>query len=143
MYVNRFEQRNLAWRLMDVVQASLDANARMSLHAQIGAGDLEGALFRLVGFCMRVDLRLPSEVTALLHSWARGYAGTDVATIFARYIGAASPLPRVPCSTVAVEGSTFGPDRNGVFDDRPRRAHAIGATVGRHAAELAVDSIAR
>jgi hypothetical protein len=87
MYVNRFGQRVLAWRLVECVTDHLDPSTVPWLNAQIGAGDLDDALIALVGCCMRHDVVLPTDVAETVRDWAAGYAGTGIAAAFAPYLG--------------------------------------------------------
>lgn len=86
MYVDRFEQRSLAWLLVDIAGGQLEPSARQWLNAKIGAGNLEDALIVLVGCCMRNDLRLPDDIAATVRNWVAGYAGTAVAEAFSAYL---------------------------------------------------------
>lgn len=115
MYLNRFEQRTLAWRLIDSAGPYLTDDDRTWLFVKIGAGELESALFALVGRCMRNEAVLPDDVTARLRDWLRGYAGTEVAAAFEPYIG---PVTVAAAKIAYPSPSQLARDR---YRHRPRR----------------------
>jgi hypothetical protein len=85
-YVTRFDQRSLAWAMMDVAAPHLAPNDRTWLWVKIGAGDLESVLMTLVGICMRNDVAHSVNLGGAVRDWLDGYAGTDVAAAFESYV---------------------------------------------------------
>lgn len=84
-YLNRFDQRALAWSLAEIATPYLSSEWRLWLCAAIGAGELEGALIALLDRCAELDIALPDNVSEHVHNWLAGYAGTDLAKKFALY----------------------------------------------------------
>ncbi|TPG36534.1 hypothetical protein [Mycolicibacterium hodleri] len=119
MYVNRFEQRSLAWAMMNVAAPHLAPNDRTWLWVKIGAGDLENALMTLVGICMRNDAALSSDLAAALRDWLGGYSGMQLAADFEPYVGSTHTAVDVSDVRSTQECSHIGCDRFG------SRAHRV------------------
>lgn len=122
-YVNRFDQRRLAWSLVDVAAQHLVPDDRAWLCVKIGAGDVERALIRLVGTCMRHQVALPADVEATLRDWLPGYSGTEVSAAFESYIGRTGRDGAVTDVGFAPDRMLGGPDssrsaRDGSPSDR-------------------------
>jgi hypothetical protein len=85
VYVNRFDQRSLAWTMAALAAPYLKPDDLTWLWVEIGAGDLESALVTLVGCCVRNDVRFPPNVATTLRGWLDGYSGTAVSAAFEPY----------------------------------------------------------
>jgi hypothetical protein len=118
MYVNRFEQRSLAWAMMDIALPYLTPEDRSWLCVKIGAGDLESALITLVGIGMRHGVPVPVNISAALHEWLRGYSGTEVAAAFEPYVGVMPADKGIGAGGSMSEDLRANCDR---FGSRPRR----------------------
>ncbi len=118
VYVNRFEQRSLAWSLVELAEPHLTPEDRTWLWVEIGAGDLESALFALVGRCLRSGAPLPPDVSAVLGDWLRGYAGTDVAAAFGSRI---APTQDAGNRSDPSQPGADAREVRGKFSSRPRR----------------------
>lgn len=86
MYVNRVDQRSLAWAMAGLAAPHLKPADLTWLWVGIGAGDLENALVTLVGCCIRNDVRLPANVATTLRHWLDGYSGIAIAAAFESYV---------------------------------------------------------
>lgn len=75
--MDRAQETNLAWSLIEVVKPVLPAQARVWLCAKIGAGDQVEAINELLAVLADRSVELPQPLWAPLADWMSGYLGSD------------------------------------------------------------------
>lgn len=84
--MNSAEEQALAWALLDSARSFLRRSTRLWLCAQIGAGELHGAIRTLLEVCAQRGTALPADVNRSLECWVNGYAGSDLGPLLRELI---------------------------------------------------------
>lgn len=88
MFASHHHEQALAWALADFAAPHLPSALNIELFAMIGAGDVRGALQRLLECCRYGEVDLPLELATRIRTWADGYAGTETELILRPYVHA-------------------------------------------------------
>lgn len=75
--MSRAEESLLAWSLVEVALPKLDKAAKTWACTHIGAGECRMAIEALLRVIARYEVDVPFDVASQLHSWLRGYRGSD------------------------------------------------------------------
>jgi hypothetical protein len=102
--MNREEEACLAWALADSTTEFLHPNARAWVCAKIGAGEKATAITDLLTCYASSDAELPDQLAARVHTWIRGYVGTEIEPVLRRLVGrirVAGAVPRTAYRSAA------------------------------------------
>ncbi|AGB22159.1 hypothetical protein Mycsm_01768 [Mycobacterium sp. JS623] len=74
--MNRWQEADLAWDLIDAVSAGSDSAKRVRIIAKIGAGEPHSAIEDLLYAAVLARVSLRANVALRLQSWVDCYAGS-------------------------------------------------------------------
>ena len=75
--MNRAEEFDFAWALMDTVAGLLDEATRVGLCVRIGSGEYRETIIALLQELIRRDIALAPAHSASLWAWMNGFVGSD------------------------------------------------------------------
>lgn len=78
--MDRAQEFEFVWALMDAAEAFLDAEHRVRLCVRIGAGEYRETIVDLLQRFTTSDTALPPALAASLWAWMRGFVGSDSET---------------------------------------------------------------